>query len=777
MRGRGKIYIIIIILLLLVTSIISEMKYIRGNQTGNTATGEFSVAGLDSQNICTYSEVENDIKYLAQNNEMANELSRLVDPLTKSNPITVSYLLDVFNIIGISEEVYSDVINVNQPHSYVRKDEFETIYNNIAEAGIILGLTRENIFIFDMSIKKNEDNLPDTTIVFDGNRHFESTADILDEYQDKMLDVYLKDNVIFKINGLGDDSIVFQNVWLEKMSDDEYTFLYNGVTKSYKAAGDIKKTEAGSLANITVCNDGIVDISVPYNLMDVQVTDANQFGLRFKDIGFVRNSEHLQVYNVAHTPYCEDSTMLLLGCRSVKAVIAEKEVQAVVVYDETAGEDIRVILSDSSYSSYEMQNIKLTCDSRFKVLYPDETENIYDGGEIISLKPEDYQAGSKVLVEPLVYNGKINMQNIAREYGTPLYYGKMEIRFFDEYMYAINVVPVENYLYSVVSSEMPSYYHEEALKAMAICARGYAYSKILDNGFDEYYADLDDSSFCQMYNNIEETPESIKAVKDTYGLVPVHNGVVIYPFSFSTSCGVTCTNEEIWGGTAYEYLKSNLQIKDKTAVDLSQEADFKHFIQNPDEYNFIEREFPYFRWKINFSDKEMSDAIMSTIDDRIEKSPDNIIISDKDGNTISDGETKAIGDIIDVRTDKRSTSGVVETLIIEGTDGSVEVNGQTNIRNIITPVKQQIIRQDDSAILGWTSLPSPYYYIEHNSGGYIIYGGGFGHGSGLSQNGAKKLAEIGYDYKDILKHYYSGISLERIYLFEDEVEDEKKGNN
>ena len=107
------------------------------------------------------------------------------------------------------------------------------------------------------------------------------------------------------------------------------------------------------------------------------------------------------------------------------------------------------------------------------------------------------------------------------------------------------------------------------------------------------------------------------------------------------------------------------------------------------------------------------------------------------------------------------------------------MTGASNIRNIITPVNQQIIRQDGSVITGWTSLPSPYYYIEKTILGYTVHGGGFGYGVGLSKNGAANLAAKGYNYKYIVHHYYAYVKFMYIYNNTITVEDtdEEAGAN
>ena len=81
----------------------------------------------------------------------------------------------------------------------------------------------------------------------------------------------------------------------------------------------------------------------------------------------------------------------------------------------------------------------------------------------------------------------------------------------------INELLLEEYLYAVVPSEMPASYPLEALKAQAVCARTYAYARILHAGLPEYGAHVDDSTAFQVYNNILENAQTTKAVRETKG--------------------------------------------------------------------------------------------------------------------------------------------------------------------------------------------------------------------------------------------------------------------
>lgn len=113
--------------------------------------------------------------------------------------------------------------------------------------------------------------------------------------------------------------------------------------------------------------------------------------------------------------------------------------------------------------------------------------------------------------------GKLTLKNVGRSQGIPSYRGALELLDTEEGIIVINEVLLEEYLYSVVPSEMPSKYPGEALKAQAVCARTYAYGHMEHAGYPQYGAHVDDSTSYQVYNNILEQESTSAAVKETYG--------------------------------------------------------------------------------------------------------------------------------------------------------------------------------------------------------------------------------------------------------------------
>lgn len=767
-------------ILALFAFVINEVRYRSSEDTTEDAavTSEESVQRVDAY---TYGEVENIVSYLADSEEKEKALDRLIDPLSRSQSINVMYIRDVFEVIDAPAELYARELVGMQEEDIVSKDQFDAIYHSIADSGVVTGLHRQDVFVYDMYTRTDETG--DEKVIFDGLDEYLLDIEVPDSYMDCILDVYIKNDNIYKINGYGTSTFTLRNVWISGIEDGNCSFLYRDIEKQYPM--HLAETASGSdaevsenikprcIAAVTIDNEGICSITRQETMRDVRVEKVTADGLTIQNKGTIRYADDFCVYNVYDEPFCEDSMYVLSGYKSLTLAVENGEAIGAIVDSEIVCDKIRVILSNDDYTSYDMKRAEISGDSVFKVVYPDESEKWLQAGENVLIDAEEFEAGDRITFEIQEKSGSFQINTLSRSYGIPVYKGKIEIDICEDgVLHIINEVPLEEYLYSVVASEMPSTSRPEALKAMAICARGYAYTRLKDESFEDYNADLDDSSLCQVYNNVRETDESVRAVKDTYGIVPTYKGTVIVPLYFSTSGGTTCTNEEIWGGSAYPYLESNLETRTKDKIDLSDEETFEQFMEDSLGYDIIDKDMPYYRWSVTFTQKAISNAINSMLEERIKMSADNIRVKKDEDRYVSE-DIKDIGLVVSIKITERTESGVVSAMEIEGTEATILVTGQTNIRNLITPVEQDIVRQDGSTVTGWTSLPSPYYYVEETDNGFVIHGGGFGHGAGMSQNGANILAGEGYNYKYILRHYFSYIDFSNIYSI-DETEDKSE---
>lgn len=496
------------------------------------------------------------------------------------------------------------------------------------------------------------------------------------------------------------------------------------------------------------------------------------------------------------------------------------EQKAPVVY--TGEETIRVLIQNSDYQGIYHKEVKLSCDTEWELHYglDGELTEKHAGGEELLLDENSawFTECARIVLSPAEDGGKISLLSVNRSQGTPAYRGSMEIRKTGQGFVVINELPVEEYLYGVVPSEMPVSYPMEALKAQAICARTYVYAHLESPGYGEYGAHVDDSTGYQVYNNTAEKEEAIQAVQETKGEVVRLNGELVDTYYYSTSCGFGA-DERVWNPgeekkvsyltavsiseTAMQQDQNSAEIPGTeyfTAQDMCRGDYFHEFLQNPPETDF-ERQEPWYRWSITVESLD-TESLRKVLKERQEAEPDRILVEkngDKtepvgsnagntdsnEGNTDSNvgnvgsnagntdsnaeaaGEWEDIGRITDIRIGKRGDGGIAESLVIKGEKKTVTVLSQYNIRAVLCAGGVTAVRQDGSKVELKMLLPSAFFEIEsvkegENMIGYKLYGGGYGHGAGMSQNAARHMAEKGYTTADILLFFYRDCKIENV---------------
>lgn len=508
--------------------------------------------------------------------------------------------------------------------------------------------------------------------------------------------------------------------------------------------------------------------------------------------------------------------------------------KAQVVY--TGEETIRVLIQNSDYQGIYHKEVKLSCDTEWELHYglDGELTEKHAGGEELLLDGNSawFTECARIVLSPAEDGGKISLLSVNRSQGTPAYRGSMEIRKTGQGFVVINELPVEEYLYGVVPSEMPVSYPMEALKAQAICARTYVYAHLESPGYGEYGAHVDDSTGYQVYNNTAEKEEAIQAVQETKGEVVRLNGELVDTYYYSTSCGFGA-DERVWNPgeekkvsyltaasiseTAMQQDQNSAEIPGTeyfTAQDMCRGDYFHEFLQNPPETDF-ERQEPWYRWSITVESLD-TESLRKVLKERQEAEPDRILVEKNGdntepvgsnagnagsnaGNTGSNagnagsnagnvggnvgnvgsnagnagsnaeaaGEWEDIGRITDIRIGKRGDGGIAESLVIKGEKKTVTVLSQYNIRAVLCAGGVTAVRQDGSKVELKMLLPSAFFEIEsvkegENMIGYKLYGGGYGHGAGMSQNAARHMAEKGYTTADILLFFYRDCKIENV---------------
>lgn len=353
--------------------------------------------------------------------------------------------------------------------------------------------------------------------------------------------------------------------------------------------------------------------------------------------------------------------------------------------------------------------------------------------------------------------------SLNRAYGTPKVEGDIEIYIDSNGLVVINDIEVEDYLKYVVPSEMPASYELEALKAQAICARTYAYSQMKNYSYPEYSAHVDDSSSFQVYQNLDAAERTTQAVKETAGQILCYEGQPITAYYFSTSWGHTGNENIWWKGDASKtpYLKGKSVNETGETLDLTTEDAFLSFLRSTDP-NCYDSSVSWYRWSTYIDRKTLSDHLNANLLERYQANPE--VILTRKGDAFVSMPVKTIGNIKSIAVLERGEGGVLQKIQVTGTRRTIQILTEYNIRALLNVQGETITRQDGSKVKGSKLLPSGYFaifpeYEDRVLIGFSIEGGGFGHGVGLSQNGANQMAAEGKGVQEILQFFYTGVEL------------------
>jgi len=354
--------------------------------------------------------------------------------------------------------------------------------------------------------------------------------------------------------------------------------------------------------------------------------------------------------------------------------------------------------------------------------YTLEGVGVYQSGQLIALVEDKHVQlvglGGRLTQGRFSYRGAlIPMKNQERK------------------VFLVNHLPLEHYLYGVLAKEMPPSWPTEALKAQAVAARTYAYSQL--GRFASRGYDMVDGVQSQVYRGVSaEDPRTTAAVNATYGQRLYYNNKLITAFYHSNSGGHTEDSENVFS-EALPYIRA---VKDPYSLG-----------------------HPGTQWSISYTKDELSKVLSSSGND--------------------------VGIVIDVISRSATPSGRVSVLEIKGTKSSITLEkeatrrilGYSQLKSMLFNVSkgdtisvlskngQSQLAMDKLSVLGANGKTIvsaaaitngiTSFSLAKQEKDFSFIGSGFGHGLGMSQFGAKRMAELNMTYDAILTFYYTNVTL------------------
>lgn len=542
-----------------------------------------------------------------------------------------------------------------------------------------------------------------------------------------------EENEVLHINNMLQRQVKLENCLITGNGGQELEIFSEGFTVTLPCK-NLQAEFHDEIADIYMTNGSVTKISTKKETIYGKILSVRPEGIELAGYGIVPVAERFRVY-ATYGEYAEKPSYgLVVGYDTAKLIAAEGKLCAAVLEHPVSPEKIRVLLKTTGFENPVHAKVSLKAHGSYEVSYDGKKERMEDGQELNLTSVSDYFGRERVIFTPQSADARMEITSIERTMGTPSYAGSIEVLRSSGGLMIVNEVDLENYLYGVVPSEMPSGYEVEALKAQAVCARSYACRQILANGYALYGAHVDDSVSYQVYNNLPTDGKVIRAVNETAGTVLTFNGETALTYYFSTSCGHT-TNETIWqnGSGENSYLSGKLLNDSAERLNLTEEDAFRNFILNED-YETYDSGEAWYRWDMTVPVGQLSDSVSAV---------------------------ENIGKLKDIRVTKRNEGGVAQEVLVTGSRGETTLTTEYTIRSVLNGEGVTVYRAHGSEVKAGKMLPSGFFVVdrvEENGRltAFCFRGGGFGHGAGMSQNGANHMAESGMNYEEILQFFFEG---------------------
>jgi SpoIID/LytB domain protein len=392
---------------------------------------------------------------------------------------------------------------------------------------------------------------------------------------------------------------------------------------------------------------------------------------------------------------------------------------------------------------------------------------------ILCLGGKSQSVDDFVLLEPVIENNAdfelchvvIGVQFHWEREETQRFKGKLKIYVENGMLTAVNILSVEDYLLSVISSEMSATSSIELLKAHAVISRSWllaqiekgkqlkdaSYKSLIRNeeGYIRWYDREDHSRFdvcaddhCQRYQGITKVsaPQVYEALQATSGEVLLYDHTICDARFYKCCGGITEKFENVWEPTVHPYLTKvidNDTIPSGYDTDLTKEENARPWIlgnlpafcnthdkkvlsQVLNDYDQETQNF--YRWQITLTQAEIKDLLFRKVGIHV-------------------------GDVLDLIPVERGVSGRLIRLKIIGSERTITIGKELEIRKALSE----------------SHLYSSAFIVEKESDAFILKGAGWGHGVGLCQIGAAIMGDKGYLYQEILTHYFPHTELKKIY--------------
>ena len=586
----------------------------------------------------------------------------------------------------------------------------------------------------------------------------------LKPYKNTALRYWAKDGEILALLEVTDTTPTIENI---------YCTASGGTIRMETGAGSVTRPYTGQAL------DGICDITLSEGKA-TEAVQAAELGLctvkrvngqeiYLAEQGLLSWADDFRIYDATGTEWTSQKvSKLICGTEGANYYLKDGKVAGAIITQTVQPDHIRVLIGGAGQTK-----VTISSEGRF-TLKSSEAEKAFSNGEQ-AVMTADLSWFDSGIVEAAPTGD--NPLSVTFSDGTKRqYFGTVELERRQDGISVINELPLETYLRGVVPHDMPVDFGETALQAQAITARSYAYNQFYANSYCGYGAHLADTVASQVYLGADTAELSDAAIKATEGKCLTAGNEVVTTYFYSTSCGYGADAKEVWSanGTFTEESKPYLTggTHGISTENPDTEEEWLAFWQDWEIEGYDDAS-PWYRWKTYFGAGQLTEITGAKLKEAAKSHPAHVEVLQEDGSWKAQ-TPEDLGRLTGISVAKRGESGVMEVLRLDYEKGSVQVKTEYTIRQVLSPTKMTIgdpiylQRKDGESLTGNTILPSGFFAVKEMKNaegkltGVALYGGGNGHGVGMSQYGAKGMAEEGKTAEEILEHYYTGTTVQQV---------------
>ena len=366
---------------------------------------------------------------------------------------TYGDLKKLYTNMGVVDKELQSYVKNNRENSPVILKDWNEIYSLMVQKLDIDDKIEKVNLIISGTISKDASLSQWTAATTYGKLGFEGLS--VDYYIDKGITVFVKDNEILGVTEVYSEDVTYHNSWIISMSGGNIKAYVEGCVREF-IYSDKVSNYSNVVADLVVKDGKLTKATFKTETINGKVMEASKSEIELESVGKYAIDEDCRVYKIYGNISMCNMSEVLVGYDAQRFILdSEGKICAVIIDRDVQATNIRVILNTSGFDGLYHDSLKVVSKEGLRISCGNETFEVPADKEYTITPDSDLAKAGRVKIVSKGVDGKIGISTIKRGYGVPYYRGTIEVTLRDGKLMIINELPLEEYLYSVVPSEMP----------------------------------------------------------------------------------------------------------------------------------------------------------------------------------------------------------------------------------------------------------------------------------------------------------------------------------